>query len=121
VTVHFASLDTALEVFQFPVESRGRIRELAAAHEHDKVWIPNSRSYTALGHHGPVVLWVGKTYAQPANGDVIPLPGYAPGTGAGTGGAAGEPEAQICPGCFTQKPSSGLCDTCDTYQPVRRV
>lgn len=114
----FDSLDSALEAFQTPIENRQRIREIAAALDYSRVWIPASGSYVGIaGAPGtPAVAYFGKGYA-----DVHQERGYArewlPVNGAGGRGSsprsAREREVAVCPTCSTALPATGVCDGCD--------
>jgi hypothetical protein len=107
---YYDSLDDAMRAFQTYEETRATIKEALRAVTFDAIWIPNSRSYIALGDKGLGVAWVGKTYIVPGRGGFIELPGFSPGSGGGT--ARSERTGEICPGCFTEMPLAGGCGTC---------
>jgi hypothetical protein len=105
----FDDLDRAMEAFSMPVEVRATVRELVAHVDTDRVWIPYSRSYIALGKDGTRALYIGKTYVW-IDGEQTTLPGYAPGGGGGT--ATNELDSPACPTCRYQLPRTGICDNC---------
>lgn len=105
----FDSVDSAMEAFNMPVEARTRVRELVAHVVADRVWIPYSRSYIALGKDGTRALYIGKTYVW-IDGELTTLPGYAPGGGGGT--ATAERAIPVCPTCGLELPRTGICDDC---------
>ena len=92
-----------------PVETRSRVRELVAHVDADRIWIPYSRSYIALGKDGTRALYIGKTYVW-IDGELTTLPGYAPGGGGGT--ATAERATSVCPTCGLELPRTGICDNC---------
>lgn len=103
----FDNLETAMEAFKMPVEGRPTVRELAGVDE-DRVWIPNSGSYIALGKDGVRAVYIGKTYVS--IGDrLVTLPGYAPGGG---GGKPTNAPGPACPVCGYELPRTGICDNC---------
>lgn len=107
---YYDSLDDAMRAFGSFAETRDRIRRETANVPHDAIWIPNSRSYIALGEGGPAVCWIGKTYVMHVRGDFVELPGYVAGAGGGTETALRE--GNVCPTCFTVMPITGRCDSC---------
>ena len=105
----FDNLDRAMEAFNMPVEVRAKVRELVARVDADRIWIPYSRSYVALGKDGTRALYIGKTYVW-INGELTTLPGYAPGGGGGA--ATSERVRPICLTCGYELPGTGICDNC---------
>jgi hypothetical protein len=105
----FDTVDDAMEAFNMPVEARSRVRELVAHVGADRVWIPYSRSYIALGRDGTRALYIGKTYVW-IDGELTTLPGYAPGGGGGT--ATAERAIPVCHTCGLELPRTGICDNC---------
>lgn len=78
--------------------------------EHDRVFVPFSRSYVAVARDGRSMAWAGVTYIGFRDGRKVLLPGYAPGGGGGnrTSDAWGE----TCLDCFTSRSLMGECG-CD--------
>lgn len=107
---YYDVLDDALQAFGAPVEVIARIRQEVGTLAHDSIWIPNSRSYVAIGRGGPAVCWIGKTYVMHVGGEFIELPGYAPGGGGGQ--VVLQREGGVCPTCWTTMPVTGRCDVC---------
>ena len=105
----FDDLERAMEAFGLPVEVRARVRELVAHVDADRIWIPYSRSYVALGKNGARAVYIGKTYVW-IDGELTTLPGYAPGGGGGT--PSNERDRPICPTCGYELPGTGICDDC---------
>src|SRR4051794_5240551 len=103
---YFDDLAAALPILGASGTTWAEILRITAPVQHDAVWIPNSRSYIALGRDGLGVAWVGKTYVDIAGEPRIELPGYAPGSGGGT--VKDVRRGQICNSCFTEKPLSGV-------------
>lgn len=105
------SLEAAMRLFGSHVETLRLIREHLSGVQWDQIWIPNSRSYIALGRSGRGVAWVGKGYVVPTRGAFVSLPGFL---GHGRGGAAGGEKTwgEQCGRCFMQRSVSGVCD-CD--------
>ncbi|MCZ2849140.1 hypothetical protein [Modestobacter sp. VKM Ac-2978] len=103
---YFDDLATALPALGAFGDTWSEILRVTAPVEHDAVWIPNSRSYIALGRNGHGVAWVGKTYVDIAGGARVELPGYAPGSG---GGAPQDlRRGPVCKSCFMETPLSGV-------------
>lgn len=77
----------------------------------DQIWVPNSRSYVALGHEGRGVAWFGKTYVIPRRGLFVELPEYRPihGGGAAVDGRVGE----LCEKHLLTRSLTGACELCD--------
>lgn len=107
---YFDTLDNALRAFGSHVETLDAIRSEVAAVVHDAIWIPNSRSYVALGSGGPAVCWIGKTYLMHVDGAFVELPGYGPGVAGGT--TSPLREGEVCGTCFLRMPVTGRCDNC---------
>ena len=105
----FDDLERAMEAFNMPVEARPAVRELVAGVAADRIWVPNSRSYIALGKDGTRAVYIGKTYVWIDDG-LVTLPGYAPGGGGGA--PTLESDLPICPTCGYELPRTGICDSC---------
>ena len=105
----FEDLERAMESFAMPVEVRVTVRNLVAHVAVDRIWIPYSRSYIALGKDGTRAVYIGKTYVW-IDGELTTLPGYAPGGGGGT--ATSERDRPVCPACGYELPGTGICDYC---------
>ena len=108
---YFDSLDDAMRFFGAHVGSKALVRDALRFVTHDRIWVPNSRSYIALGLEGATVAWVGKTYVVPLRGWIVELPGYAPHArdGSARGGRFGDP----CPTHFIARSLTGVCDPCE--------
>ena len=78
---------------------------------YDQIWVPNSRSYVALGHYGRGVAWFGKTYVVPAVGEFLELPDYSAGRGGGV--PAHDQVGETCSVHFVTRSLTGVCDLCD--------
>jgi hypothetical protein len=76
----------------------------------DSIWVPNSRSYVALGHQGKGVAWFGKSYVVPARGEFVWLPEYQEGHG---GPRGNERTGEVCAKHFMARSVTGRCDMCD--------
>lgn len=107
---YFDSLDNALEVFGMPLALRSSVHEMLAHVTPERIWIPNSGSYVALGRAGVSAVYVGKSYVY--DGETIPLPGYSPSFGGSGGAGSGERPTTSCPTCGLELPLTGVCDEC---------
>lgn len=113
----YATFDQALEAFQMALENRPRAREIAAGLTYSRVWIPPSGSYIGVGGQAgtPAVAYFGKGYADvrmPEGGygtEWLPINGAA----GPRGGSHRQERVEMCPTCFTQLPSTRVCDSCD--------
>lgn len=108
---YLPDLAAAMRMFGSHVDTTQLIRAHLCGVEWDQIWIPNSRSYIALGLGGRGVAWVGKGYVVPRRGEFITLPGFV-GHGSGGGKPAEHVWGATCPVCFVQRSLSGSCD-CD--------
>jgi hypothetical protein len=103
-------LEEAMRVFGTHAGTERAIKEALRFVDHDQIWVPNSRSYVALGRGGRGVAWFGKTYVVPAVGEFLALPDYHAGSGGGS-----RPEQLTgapCPSCYLVLPLTGVCDDC---------
>jgi len=108
---YFDTLDDSLRFFGAHVGTETLIRSALRFVAHDQIWVPNSRSYIALGREGAAVAWVGKTYVVPTQGAFVALPGYQPHDG---GGAPREERiGETCTRHFIARGLNGACDLCD--------
>ena len=108
---YFDDLRLALDAFRAPLENRRLIQTELQHVRHDRIWMPYSGSYVALGLEGRGVAWTGKTYVVPRAGVSIPLHGY---TDADRSGFS-RPEQRTggkCPDCWQHRSVSGAC-ACD--------
>ena len=105
------SLDQAMRMFGSHVDTTRLIRRHLRDVEWDQIWIPNSRSYIALGLAGRGVAWVGKGYVMPSRDAFVPLPGFV-ASGGGGGTPSQESWGEVCPVCWMQKSVTGECG-CD--------
>jgi hypothetical protein len=104
-------LSDAMRLFGTHAGTEQLIRDALRFVDYDQIWLPNSRSYVALGREGRGVAWFGKTYVVPVAGQFIELPDYRAGLG---GGALARQEVgQICPVHFLTMSLTGVCDLCD--------
>lgn len=72
---YFDDLEDAFRHFGHRTdEARRPIREALDGVQHDKVWIPASESYIALGDDGTGTAWIGKGYVQVKGRPVVELP-----------------------------------------------
>lgn len=104
----FDSLDAAMEEYGVPVDARAKVRELVAPVGADRIWIPYSRSYIAMGKGTTRALYIGKTYVW-IDGERTTWPEYSPGGG---GSSSRERDDVICPTCGLALPLTGVCDDC---------
>ena len=105
------NLEQAMRVFGSHVDTTGLIRQHLRGVVWDQIWIPNSRSYIALGLGGRGVAWVGMGYVVPRRGEFVTLPGFV-GAGGGGGKPAEKAWGETCLGCFTQRSVSGCGCEC---------
>ncbi|MCP2264381.1 hypothetical protein ACFQHV_23835 [Promicromonospora thailandica] len=114
---HYTSFDTALEALPVPLEHRPRMREIAAALDTARIWIPASRSYIAVsaGQGIEAAAYFNKTFVdlhQEGGGyDREWMPGHR--TARQASEATLERLPPVCPTCSFQLPASGHCDNCD--------
>lgn len=114
---HFDDPDAALEALPLALENRPAARELIATHEHDEIWIPNSRQYIAFAPAGrAALLFVNRGFADVRVDTGIYARTEFPTFGGG-GPAAGrsvrvDVEPSVCPVHHMTLPSSGVCDDC---------
>ncbi len=102
------TLDHAMRIFGNHVDTTSLIRQHLRGVAWDRIWIPNSRSYIALGLGGRGIAWVGKGYVVPRRGEFITLPGFV-AAGGGDGKPADKAWGETCPRCFMQRSVSGVC------------
>lgn len=105
------NLDDAMRLFGTHAGTQTLVRDALRFVTWDQIWVPNSRSYIALGLEGRGVAWVGKTYVVPRAGTFIELPGYAPGGGGGA--ERHDRVGEVCEVHFITKSLDGRCDDCD--------
>jgi hypothetical protein len=113
----FSSLEEAFEAFPLPLENRARMREIASHLTYNDVWIPNGRSYVAVGIKGQAAAayfapgYV-DVHVEPAGYRREELPTYVAG-GAGVAGRMVRRQAVRCARCNIELPATGRCDECD--------
>ena len=107
---YFDTLEDAMRVFGTRAGTEGLVRDALRFVDWDQIWVPYSHSYIALGREGQGVAWVGKTYVVPHAGAFIELPGYAPGSGGGSG--RDDQVGKLCPVHFITMSLTGVCDLC---------
>jgi hypothetical protein len=105
---YYDSLESAMRAFGNHVDTVSLIRSHLRSVPWDQIWIPNSRSYLALGLGGRGVAWVGKGYVVPRRGEFVTLPGFV-GSGRGGGTPTVAAWGETCAGCFMQRSVSGAC------------
>lgn len=105
----YDDLDRALEALPVPVEARTRVRELVADLPRQRIWIPYSRSYVAIGNDDRRTVYVGKTYLMLGD-EFVPLPGYS--AGEGTTSSSTERARPFCPVCGYELLATGACGYC---------
>lgn len=108
---YFDDLDRAMAAFKAPLENRRLIKDALRDVEHDRIWMPYSSSYIALGFGGRGVAWTGKTYVVPAPGCSIELPGFVGATHDGHS-TREQRWGATCPDCRQNRSISGECE-CD--------
>lgn len=111
----FDSFEDALEALPVPLENRPRCREIASTLTYDRIWIPASRPYVAVGNGGGVVAYfaVGYVYVQ-APGEEHWREEF-PNFGGSTGGSRerrADQQVTVCPVHQIALPASGVCDDC---------
>jgi len=111
VRTYFDDLDGAMRFFGSHLGARSRVRKALRFLDYDQIWVPNSRSYIALGRSGHGVAWVGKTYIVPSVGSLLPLAGYAPHSGGGA--ERQERLGSVCERHFVVRGLNGACDLCN--------
>ncbi len=117
---YYSSMDDALRALGCHVGTHAAIREALRSVSHDQIWLPNSKSYVALGHEGSGVAWVGKGYVfVKATGYFLELPGYRDSAGGGTPRV--EPRGDTCPVHFVTTSLTGVCDSCDGSRAEQHV
>jgi hypothetical protein len=108
---YFDRLADALALVEAPQGNWPLIEQHLAAVDRDRIWVPFSRSYVALGRDGRAVAWAGRTYVVPAAGEYIELPGFRSGSG---GGAASEEIwGATCEKHHLQRARNGSCWMCE--------
>jgi len=105
------SLEDAMRLFGTHSGTERAIKDALRFVVHDQIWLPNSRSYVALGHEGRGVAWFGKTYVVPRMGEFVELPGFRESGGGGT--PLDEQVGETCPVHFLTMSLTGVCDLCD--------
>ena len=102
------TLEQAMRAFGSHVDTTSLIRQHLHSVAWDQIWIPNSRSYIALGRGGRGVAWVGKGYVVPRRGEFVTLPGFV-AAGGGGGTPSEKAWGEICQRCFMQRSVNGAC------------
>ncbi|PWD49919.1 hypothetical protein C8046_03705 [Serinibacter arcticus] len=114
---YFDDPEAALEALPLALENRPAARELIATHDHDEIWIPNSRQYIAFAPTGRSgLLFVNRGFADVRVGagayartEFPTFSGGSPATGRSARAVA---EPVVCPVHHMTLPASGLCDDC---------
>lgn len=105
---YYDSLESAMRAFGSHVDTVRLITEHLRGVVRDAIWVPNSRSYIALGLDGRGVAWVGKGYVVPRRGEFVALPGFV-ASGRGGGTPSLRSWGELCSSCFTHRSVSGAC------------
>ena len=108
---YFRDLTEALREFGVHVANQAKVRDALQGVVHDVLWMPNSRSYVALGRDQRAVAWFGKTYAMPSRTDVVELPDYA-SSGKDGMRLADEARGEVCVTHFVERSVTGECEMC---------
>ena len=108
---YFDTLEDAMRDFGTHAGDERLVRDALRFVTWDQIWVPYSRSYIALGREGLGVAWVGKSYVELRGGQLVELPGYAPGSGGG--GDRHDRVGEVCEVHFITKSLDGRCDDCD--------
>lgn len=109
--IYFDSLEAAFEHYKAPLDNRPRYREVAATYPYDKVWIPRSGSYIAIGRGDERALaFFGKGYIETYERGTEELANYGGTGGAGTARSSAERPELVCPVCQHVLPATGVCD-----------
>jgi len=109
---YFDTLEDAFRDFGSYSDTWDLIRGHVSTVQYDSIWVPNSRSYIALGREGKGVAWIGKTYVAIAGGTFHELPGFTPTDHSGPSTKEWESN-EICPKCHMAMPLTGICPDCD--------
>lgn len=116
----FDSFEAAMEAFQAPLENRAKMREIAAGLTFGEIWIPASNPYIAVApRRGDAVLaYFNRGYVaihRPEGGyDDVALPlNWLREGGRSASASADDEQREVCPHCFMELPTSGVCGTCD--------
>ncbi|KQR10431.1 hypothetical protein [Cellulomonas sp. Leaf334] len=112
----FDSLDVALGALPMPLENRPRCKELAAGIAYDRIYIPSSHQYVAIGTVKGVLAYfsVGVVDLQPSGGPKSRelFPNYAGPTTGTRGKTHAEMDETVCPVHNEVLPATGVCDYC---------
>jgi hypothetical protein len=110
---YFDDLEDAFRHFGHRTDQARRlIREALDGVQHDKVWIPASESYIALGDDGTGTAWIGKGYVQVKGRPVVELPWFQE-RGDGGGTSRDEARGQLCEVHFVERSVVGTCEMCE--------
>jgi hypothetical protein len=109
---YFDTLEDAFRDYGSYSNTWDLIRDHLAAVEHNMIWVPNSRSYIALGLDGHGVAWIGKTYVVIRGVAFHELPGFTPTERSRRTTASWDTHA-ICPTCRMAVPLTGSCYDCE--------
>lgn len=109
---YYANIDDAMRALGCWEGTQSLIRQALADIDHDRIWLPHSESYIALGLDGQGVAWVGKGYVfVKATAVYTELPGHRAGRG---GGAPREVRyGDLCVRHNVVRSVAGTCDQCD--------
>jgi hypothetical protein len=106
-------LDEAFRLFGHRTdEARRLIIDALGGVEHDRIWIPASQSYIALGRDGQGVAWIGKGYVQVKGRPVVELPWFQEHR-AGGRTSRDEARGEVCGVHFVERSVAGTCEMCD--------
>ncbi|WP_394278805.1 hypothetical protein [Microbacterium sp.] len=110
----FPSFDAALREFRLPLENLPAVREHLARFDFREAYIPPAGSYIAMvPSDGSLVHYInsGSIYFRhpDGRGELIPLPVNRLGRSGFTRSAAMRKPADVCPECWIELPSSGIC------------
>jgi len=103
------TIEEALEDKGVPHHLRPELTRLLGLVEYETIYVPNSRTYVAVGRDGRAVAWAGTTFVGYIDRPAVYLPEYVAGAG---GGATGREAAwgDVCPDCFTARSVTGSCN-----------
>lgn len=110
----FRTFDAALREFRIPFENLAAVREHLARFEFSEAYIPRSGSYIAMvPADGGLVHYInrGSIYFRKADGtgEQIALPVNQLGRSGFSRSTSAHKPAEVCPECWLELPSSGVC------------
>lgn len=108
---YFDQLEDVMREFGTWAGTEKLIKEALNSVVWDSIWVPNSRSYVALGREGKGVAWFGKTYVVPQRGEFVELPEYQEVHGGGA--RRDDRTGELCELHQELRSVSGTCWKCD--------